>query len=152
MVSSCFISIDPGKKSGIAFFVDDSLAHSMALDIYDWGKVGLARALVERYMPQRVVAESTSWARTNHKQKTPEYHLGGLVFLLGLQNLPLSKVTPPQWRKKLFGSSKVGKQEAIDYVKEHFDKEVNDDEAEAICMGQWALSIQNELVAARSKG
>lgn len=130
-----FVAIDPGRDSGLALFINNKYVTSYSVDVYNYDQLQEIRAVLEKQPLSGVVTEATSWARTNSKHKTPEYHLGGLVWALGLQHHKLIKYTPGEWRKVL-GHYTQSKEESIDRVYELYDIKMKDhNRAEAICIG-----------------
>lgn len=130
------IAIDPGKQSGI-YVSGPSYTYVTSVDIYDYHRLLEVRRVLEQDIPNLVIAEATGFA-TSNKTRSPEYHLGGLVFSLGLQHIKLIKIAPTEWRKLLGmpGTTKEAKAAAIEYAtKELRSNEVVDhNAAEAYCI------------------
>ena len=115
-------------------------------------------ALIKRYKPNLVVFEDVS-LRTSIKTLIVLARLqGAIISMATLNNAKYHIYAPTQWRSIL--NIKQGnkikrpqlKPEAIDYVKQCYGiTEINDDEAEGLCIGLAYLKEHNMLPEESSK-
>lgn len=154
-IMDCYmVSIDAStKKSGVAVFKNGNLEKSFVINFEKEKNITnrlplMASALLktlEDISPSIVYIEDT-YAKNNISTQQFLMRLQGVVFGWCLKNdCEFNTVLPSTWRKKL--NFKQGKnvkreelkQKAVDFVKEKYKKDVLDDEAEAICIGLYAI-------------
>ncbi len=86
--------------------------------------------LVHAFRPQKFA--NTSLASTILLAKTI-----GLMQVVLPEEVDLWMANTSTWKARVLGNGRSGKQASIDYVKTFYRKEVNDDEADAICIGKF---------------
>jgi Holliday junction resolvasome RuvABC endonuclease subunit len=144
------ISIDSSSnKSGIAIFEDGLYAKHHLLDFSDNKQMEIrfekmAKALintVSHYKPNIIYMEETVVVRNAQVQRFLT-RLQGVIYAWCIMNdCEFNTIRPTEFRKELdFVQGKNVKreelkQQAINYVKKIYNLEVNDDVADAICIG-----------------
>ena len=92
--------------------------------------------------PDAVFVEAQWMSRNPDTMKKLAYIVGAIMHICIELNSGFNSTLPSQWRKEL-GIKGKNRQEdkelAVQYVKEHYGKEVNDDEAEGICIGEYGV-------------
>ena len=157
-MSTKLITIDGStQKSGIAYFCNGKYKAHHLLD-YNKDKNIDSRfnkmangiwSLLDIYKPNIIYMEETYTARNPQTTKVLT-RLQGVVYAWCIQNnCEFNTIRPTSWRKllKLPQGKNIKreqlKQEAINYVKEKYNIEVNDDIADAICIGDAVLNLFN---------
>ena len=150
------IAIDGStQKSGIAYFMCEKF---ISCDLLDFSKnkiivsrfntmsKGLWKTLNE-YKPNIVYMEETYTSRNPQTAKFLT-RLQGIVYSWCMNNeCEFHTIAPAKWRKTL--KFKQGgnvkreqlKKQSIDYVWETYKIEVDDDQADAVCIGDAAIKI-----------
>lgn len=144
------LSIDSStKKTGIAVWDDSHLLHYFLIDCSEIADIDIrfiemAKKIynaLEKYNPSKVYIEEAASTRNAIVQRFL-VRLQGIVFAWKLFNeCEVILYRPQMWRKAC--DIKQGrnvkrselKKQAIDFVKNKFEVIVNDDVAEAICIG-----------------
>lgn len=152
------LSIDSStKKTGIAIFVNGKYKENILIDLEEIKLMDerFAKMSVELiktlnvYTPKIIYIEETVVVRNPSTQRFLT-RLQGVIYGWAIMNdCEFTTVRPTEWRKAL--NFKQGKnvkreqlkEEAISYIKEIFNIDVNDDEAESICIGLYALKLFN---------
>lgn len=154
IVTMCSID-SSSKKTGIAIYkngkytshklldcskdkIMDSRFKKMALDILN---------TLNEIKPNIIYIEETVVLRNAQTQRFLT-RLQGVVYAWCIQNnCEFNTIRPSSWRKAINLKQNKNikreqlKQEAIDYVKEKYNIEVNDDIADAICIGDAVLNL-----------
>lgn len=97
--------------------------------------------LVEKYHPEKIYYEGIQYQSNIETYKKLAYIQAMIIYFSN--SIPIMELAPSHWRSIIkdkhgikFGRSRAEqKQKAQDFVKEFFDKEVTEDEADAICLG-----------------
>ncbi len=97
--------------------------------------------LVDKYHPEKIYYEGIQYQSNIETYKKLAYIQAMIIYFSN--NIPIMELTPSHWRSIIkdkhgikFGRSRAEqKQKAQDFVKEFFNKEVTEDEADAICLG-----------------
>lgn len=149
------------QKTGWAVFDDGQLVESGVCDLHKEKDVNVrlqalwqyAIDLVQRWEPNLVVAENVSLQNPNVKTIVELARVQGLL-QAAAYSLPVAEpVTyymPATWRKAVGIQTGRGikradlKKAAIAMVSEQYHKQVSDDEADAILIGQAAVSLATE--------
>ena len=139
------------KSSGWAIFDNKSLITYGCITCP--GKIALDRIpktieelknILDEYQPDKVVIEDVLPEDVNHNQtvfKSLTYLQGYVVIELHSRNMPYEFVTASHWRKECGIRTGRGvrrdslKTADINFVKENYNKIVNDDIADAVCIG-----------------
>ncbi len=145
------VGIDSSTKStGLSFFANDGLVFSTCIDkkhIKDADErienmiLALDKELKD-INPDAVFVEAQWMSRNPDTMKKLAYIVGAIMHICIELNSGFNSTLPSQWRKEL-GIKGKNRQEdkdlAIQYVKVHYGKNVNDDEAEGICIGEYGV-------------
>lgn len=160
MKETIMLGIDASsKKTGISVFANGKLKDYQLIDCsaeesmdkrLPLMSIGLLKVL-KQYKPSIVYIEETSVARDIRLMRFLTRLQGVIYGWCITHKCEFNTVSPTSWRKKL--EFKQGKnvsrenlkQQAIMYVKENFNVEVNDDIADAICIGQYVIITFEEL-------
>lgn len=158
---SKILAIDQSTvKTGVAIFEDNKLQRYDLIDLHknkDSDKRFKNMCLelcvwIKEVKPENVVFEDVN-LQTNVATLRLLAQLQGVI--IGnclLNNIPYKIYKPSSWRKLLNFKQGRGvarkelKQQSKDYVKLHFDIDVNDDIADAICIGQAYIEYLNKGV------
>lgn len=144
-------------KTGIAVFVNGkyTTVHLINLEEYktmDERFCIMGKEIIKilgKYNPQIIYIEETVVVRNPATQRFLTRLQGVIYGWAIMNNCEISTVRPSEWRKALnFNQGKNIKREnlkkqAIDYINDHYKILVSDDEAEAICIGLYALNLFN---------
>lgn len=135
------LAIDAAETAGVAFFAKGELRESGLLNM----RTGMEDSkrwvhLARQYPSSMVVIESNVFrgkgaAALGHHSRHWLYR----AYNEGLDDSRVAYVSPNEWRSGLFGHGNANKQHAINYVAMNYGIEVTHDEAEAICIGRFAL-------------
>lgn len=149
------------QKTGWAVFKDGILIDSGVFDMHKEkdvdvrlrGLCAFAQGLVARWQPELVVAEGVSLQNPNVKTIVELARVQGLLqaaaYALPFE-VPVIFYMPAAWRKIVGIQMGRGvkraelKKAAITMVAEHYGKQVSDDEADAILIGQAAVALAAE--------
>lgn len=109
----------------------DKRIEDMCLNIID---------LLKKYKPDIIVIEKLNVGRNMVAVRALSKVIGVVYCYSILNNCFYFEIQPSQWRSQLGMQSSKRKREeykqlSINYVKEKFNKEVSDDEADSICAG-----------------
>ena len=156
LVTMCSID-SSSKKTGIAIYKNGKYKNYRLLDYsndknmesrFKKMSVGILNTLDE-LNPDIIYIEETVVLRNASTQRFLT-RLQGVVYAWCIKhNCEFNTIRPTSWRKllKLPQGKNIKreqlKQEAIDYVKEKYNIEVNDDIADAICIGDAVLNLFN---------
>lgn len=97
--------------------------------------------LIEKYHPEKIYYEGIQYQSNIETYKKLAYIQAMIIYFSS--NIPIIELSPSHWRSVIkdkhgikFGRSRTEqKKKAQDFVKEFFNKEVTEDEADAICLG-----------------
>jgi Holliday junction resolvasome RuvABC endonuclease subunit len=144
------ITIDSStKKSGIAIFDNGIYKEHILLD-YEKDNNMDSRFLkmtteimkiLKTYEPDIIYIEEVVVDRNMHSIRFLARLIGVVYGYSLLKDCEFNTIRPTEWRSQLNFVQGTGhkrddlKQQAIDYVKKEFNLDVNDDEADAICIG-----------------
>ena len=150
------ITIDSStNKSGIGYYENGNFINYELLD-FSYDKVLLSRykkmtlgiwELLEKYDPDIVYIEEMVVVKNAHTQRFLTRLQGAICMWCDLHNCEFNTIRPTSWRKQLNFSqgSKVKrdqlKQQSIQYVKDNYGLAVNDDIADALCIGSAVLKM-----------
>ena len=137
------------QKSGVALFINGKYNKHVLLDFskdknMDSRFEEMSKSLWDNLSnnnPDVVYMEEVYSARDPRTSKFLS-RLQGVVYSWCMNNnCEFNTITPSSWRKQLEFHQGKGvkriqlKEQSIKYVLEHYDLKVNDDEADAICIG-----------------
>lgn len=99
--------------------------------------------LINKYNVEKIYYEGIQYQSNIETYKKLAYIQAMIIYNTTLHNLPILELTPSHWRSILkdkhgikFGRSRAEqKQKAQEFVKEFFNIEATEDEADAICLG-----------------
>lgn len=99
--------------------------------------------LVNKYHVEKIYYEGIQYQNNIETYKKLAYIQAMIIYNTALDNKPLLELSPSHWRSVIkdkhgikFGRSRTEqKQKAQEFVKEFFNKDVTEDEADAICLG-----------------
>ena len=150
MEETRLITIDGStQKSGVALFINGKYNKHVLLDFskdknMDSRFEEMSKSLWDNLSnnnPDVVYMEEVYSARDPRTSKFLS-RLQGVVYSWCMNNnCEFNTITPSSWRKQLEFHQVKGvkriqlKEQSIKYVLEHYDLKVNDDEADAICIG-----------------
>lgn len=150
MEETRLITIDGStQKSGVALFINGKYNKHVLLDFskdknMDSRFEEMSKSLWDNLSnnnPDVVYMEEVYSARDPRTSKFLS-RLQGVVYSWCMNNnCEFNTITPSSWRKQLEFHQGKGvkriqlKEQSIKYVLEHYDLKVNDDEADAICIG-----------------
>lgn len=137
------------RKTGAAWFEDTTL---MGYQLIDFSKMKDADErtklmilkmfeLIEEIKPDAIVFENVTLQRSPGAAIMLAQLAGSLIGYCYEHNIRGMMYKPSEWRRMLDfkQGSKVTrealKKQALDFVKEHYDLDVDEDEADAICIG-----------------
>jgi len=141
------------KSSGWAIFKDGLLMDSGCItssstDLLKRINVMIngLKTIVEQYQPNRIIAEEVRPENGMQNLKTHRALMwlqGGIALMIYAynKNLELELIYPSSWRAAIGIKTGRGikrttlKEKDIQFVKENYNLDVNDDEADAICIG-----------------
>ena len=99
--------------------------------------------LIEKYNVEKIYYEGIQYQNNIETYKKLAYIQAMIIYTTTIDNIPILELSPSHWRSIIkdkngikFGRSRIEqKQKAQEFVKEFFNKEVTEDEADAICLG-----------------
>ena len=156
-VKLCCIDLST-QKTGIAYFKNGKYKEHFLLD-YSKNKDTVARFktmsqeiwnLLEKYKPMIVFIEDTYSGRNAQTMKILTRLQGVIYAWCMLNDGEFNTITPSQWRKHLDFTQSKGvkrqqlKEQSVKYILDRYKLEVNDDEADAICIGDAVLKMFSE--------
>lgn len=148
-VKTRLASIDSSStKTGWAIFDNGEYKHSGVIDLHseknsELRAKNMCIALLELlsdYSPDIIVIEKLNVSRNMVTTRTL-CKIIGAVYCYAIQNDAFYyEIQASQWRKQLSMQKSQRKRDeykqlSVRYVKEHFNKEVTDDESDSICAG-----------------
>ena len=152
------------KSSGWAIFQDSMLIESGCItssstDLLKRINIMIdgLKEIVEKYKPDKVVAEEVRPETGVQNIKTHRALMwlqGGVALMLYAYNkkLEMELIYPSSWRAAIGIKTGRGikrttlKEKDIQFVKENYNLDVNDDEADAICIGySYSHDIETEI-------
>ena len=97
--------------------------------------------LVNKYHPEKIYYEGIQYQSNIETYKKLAYIQAMIIYYS--VNIPITELSPSHWRSVIkdehgikFGRSRIEqKQKAQEFVKDFFNKDVTEDEADAICLG-----------------
>ncbi len=151
------VGIDSSSKcTGMSLWTDGELVEHLVIDLSSERDADYRISLmmkgigdVLKRWDAHVLFVEDSWSAVNVEvTKKLSNIIGAIMYVCVETGCGFNKFRPSEWRKVI--GLKMGKKkreelktEAIEYVKHKYGLEVNDDEAEAICIGE-AASIVTE--------
>lgn len=158
MKDICLVSLDVStKKTGYAIFKNGNYSLS-GLISYEKEKDlderlrGMSMnilSVLDIYKPQIISIEDTYCGRNPSVQKSLN-RLQGVIYGWAVRNnADFNLYLPTQWRKYIDEIPTKGKrndlkEKAIEYAVKKYKEDINDDEAEAICIGEATLKMYEE--------
>lgn len=99
--------------------------------------------LIDKYNVEKIYYEGIQYQNNIETYKKLAYIQAMIIYNTTVHNLPILELTPSHWRSLIkdkhgvkFGRSRTEqKQKAQEFVKEHFNIDATEDEADAICLG-----------------
>jgi len=99
--------------------------------------------LIDKYNVEKIYYEGIQYQNNIETYKKLAYIQAMIIYNTTVHNLPILELTPSHWRSLIkdkhgvkFGRSRAEqKQKAQEFVKEHFNINATEDEADAICLG-----------------
>ena len=99
--------------------------------------------LITKYHIEKIYYEGIQYQSNIETYKKLAYIQAMIIYNTGTNNIPILELGPSHWRSIIkdkhginFGRSRSEqKKKAQDFVKEYFNKDVSEDEADAICLG-----------------
>lgn len=97
--------------------------------------------LIEKYHPEKIYYEGIQYQSNIETYKKLAYIQAMIIYFSS--DIPIVELSPSHWRSVIkdkhgikFGRSRIEqKQKAQEFVKDFFNKDVTEDEADAICLG-----------------
>lgn len=97
--------------------------------------------LIDKYHPEKIYYEGIQYQSNIETYKKLAYIQAMIIYFSN--SIPITELSPSHWRSVIkdhygikFGRSRAEqKQKAQEFVEEHFNKKVTEDEADAICLG-----------------
>ncbi len=158
------IGIDGSTKStGLSFFEDGNL---VLYKLIDRKQIKDANERIEEMItaldkeikainPDAVFVEAQWMARNPDTMKKLAYIVGAIKHICIELNSGCNTTLPSQWRKELGIKGKnraEDKELAIQYVKDKYGVEANDDVAEGICIGEYGTKAMKVFEEATRNG
>ena len=99
--------------------------------------------LIVKYNVEKIYYEGIQYQNNIETYKKLAYIQAMIIYNTACNNIPILELTPSHWRSIIkekygikFGRTRIEqKKKAQDFVKDFFNKEVIEDEADAICLG-----------------
>lgn len=151
------ISMDQSTRlSGYCYFENGEYVESGVVDMSkskletDKRSFEMARELwkvIKKYKPDHLIIEDVQQQSNPKTMITLARFSGIIIGYAEAHNVQVHIVLPSQWRKTLEYAQgpkvkrEALKQQSLDYVKEHLGFELQEDEAEAYCIGMAAHKI-----------
>lgn len=149
------ISIDSStNKTGYAVWVDGKFQRSGLIDVSKIKDVNKRlpemmkeiTTLLSNEKADLVYVEEMNVTRNAQVARFLVRLQGAIQYWAVINGKWFETIQPTKWRKYVDLQSKSRKREdmkqaAIDYIKKNYDLTVNDDEAEAICIGEAVMKI-----------
>lgn len=133
-----YFGIDPGENTGVAVW-NKGLVCAYEFNIYDRLAVKHFYSKIKPFIKKggHLFIEATGFNK-RILGKTPTYHAGAAVFLLGMEKFPIKFLLPSQWHKSIYGEAgltrKVAKEAAVAYVLTRHGYPCSENAAEAACI------------------
>lgn len=146
-------------KTGVCTIDDNTVYHSL-IDVSKVKDVN-ERSMMMRQMiqsrirnnhPDLVVIEDVALQQSAKTVIQLAQLQGAIIGACDIFNIPYEILKPSEWRKTLgFKQGRMKreelKQQAIDYVAEHYGETVSSDEADAMCIAKAAqLRLENKII------
>lgn len=140
------------KKSGYSIFLDNKLDSYGTLDSNPNEKnpiermkeqYDLMKKLIKKIKPDFVVLEEVQYQNNFNTYHQLSQLQGVILSILFERNLPFVFIEPTAWKSfcKIKGRKRVEqKANTIQMVKDEFNLNVSEDEADAIGIGKWAIN------------
>lgn len=151
------VGIDSSTKStGLSFFENGNLSFYTCLDFHKTKDVddrtrqmiGALDFELKKLDPDSVFVEA-QWVKRNVQTTIKLAYIVGAIKHICMEiGTGCNTTLPSQWRKAMGIKGKNrpdDKDLAVQYVKNKYDIDVNDDVAEAICIGEYACEEMAEL-------
>lgn len=151
------LSVDQSTRcSGYGFFLDGQYVESGIIDMNkskletDKRSFEMAKEIwriIKKYKPDYLILEDVQQQSNPKTMITLARFSGIIIGYAEAHNVQVHIVLPSQWRKALEYAQgpkvkrEALKQQSLDYVKEHLGLELQEDEAEACCIGMAAHKI-----------
>jgi len=152
---SAVIGIDPGIKGGIAI-LRGSVVDVIPIPVVD-GDVDVQQLV--RWIQQKTtndafiggeniiayVEKTWGFSKGSIAIAKLNYVAGVMYGMLGCLDIPVVRVAPATWRKGLFGTAKVTKQDALDWCSNRYSELniTNHNLAESICIAVYGHEKEN---------
>lgn len=99
--------------------------------------------LISKYNVEKIYYEGIQYQSNIETYKKLAYIQAMIIYNTACDNIPILELSPSHWRSIIkdrhgikFGRTRVEqKKKAQEFVKDYFNKEVTEDEADAICLG-----------------
>lgn len=159
----------PPKKSGYRIVAVDNASHNAGVSVFDNGKLVfyhlysytgdtidrlyknrqfLEEVVALQWQPDLVVLEDIQYQNNIQTFKTLAMLLGNSLVCMKAHNIRTETVLSKVWRSHFIINGKTRLQEkaqAIDKIKQMYNIDVNDDVAEAILLGKYAVDALRKV-------
>ena len=146
-------------KTGVCTIDDNTVYHSL-IDVSKVKDVNersmmmrqIIQSRIKNNHPDLVVIEDVALQRSAKTVIQLAQLQGAIIGACDIFNIPYEISKPSEWRKTLgFKQGRMKreelKQQAIDYVAEHYGERVSSDEADAMCIAKAAqLRLENKII------
>lgn len=146
-------------KTGVCTIDDNTVYHSL-IDVSKVKDVNerfimmrqMIQSRIKNNHPDLVVIEDVALQRSAKTVIQLAQLQGAIIGACDIFNIPYEILKPSEWRKTLgFKQGRMKreelKQQAIDYVAEHYGEMVSSDEADAMCIAKAAqLRLENKII------
>lgn len=106
------------------------------------------KEVLRNFRPEFVVIEEMNVTRNMKTIRALSGLITAIEVMLRNRQALYVKLTPSQWRKSVGiqckNDRKTLKQASVEYVREHYNENVNDDEADAICIAEAGSEVEIE--------
>jgi len=110
--------------------------------------------LIEKYHPEKIYYEGIQYQSNIETYKKLAYIQAMIIYFSS--SIPITELTPSHWRSLIkdkhgikFGRSRTEqKQKAQEFVKNFFNKDAMEDEADAICLGYAGILEDEKNISA----
>ena len=106
------------------------------------------KEVLRNFRPEFVVIEEMNVTRNMKTIRALSGLITTIEVMLRNRQALYVKLTPSQWRKSVGiqckNDRKTLKQASVEYVREHYNENVNDDEADAICIAEAGSEVEIE--------
>lgn len=154
------ITIDSStKKTSVAYFCNGKYRKHYLFDYEKYNDINYRLEMMakdvwnilEKHKPDIIYIEETYLGKNAQTLKNLTRLQGVVYAWCILNNCEFNTITPASWRKLLNFQQKKGlkrpelKVQSIQYVYDTYKLEVNDDEADAICIGDAVIQMFKNL-------